>query len=71
MAVQQTALDSHALAEVVVGNTNYREEVMSLHYILIHEWDTGCPAHYEHFQGTDERPCYVCGVLLVKEGEGQ
>jgi hypothetical protein len=28
MAVQQTTLDSHALAEVVVGNTNYREEKM-------------------------------------------
>ena len=40
------------------------------HYILVHEFDTGCPAHYEHFQGPDERPCYVCGVLLVKEGEG-
>jgi hypothetical protein len=71
MAVQQTALDSHALVNIVVGNTNYREEVMSLHYILIHMWDSGCPAYYEHFQGPDEFPCPVCGIPLVKEGKEQ
>ena len=69
MAVQQTALDSHALVDIVVGNTNYRKEVMSLHYILVHEFDTGCPAYYENFQGTGF-PCPVCGVELVKVGEG-
>ena len=42
---------------------------MSLHYILVHEFDTGCPAYYENFQGTGF-PCPVCGVELVKVGEG-
>ncbi len=28
MAVQQTTLDSHALVQIVVGNTNYRKETM-------------------------------------------
>jgi len=44
---------------------------MNKHYILTHEFDAGCPAQYEHFQGPDERPCPVCGVLLVKVGEGK